>query len=168
MDRWLTFAHQTYSHLITPINRFDTELLDLIKSAQTSDHKPGNMDQAACLCHPLCRLNWYQAMPRMRAIFALSVLSLSSLVSAALRSISGLNGQSTSNIPNTYIVELQSTIDISSFGESVKRAIFDPHDALYHSLKTRDVDFDVGKEWSSDLWTAVSLKLDMSAASDDA
>jgi hypothetical protein len=107
-------------------------------------------------------------MLRMRATFALSVLSLSSLVSAALGGTSGLNGRSTRNIlPNTYIVELQSTTDISSFGGSAKRAIFAPHDALYHSLKARDVDFDVRKEWSSDLWTAVSLKLNVSAASDD-
>ncbi|KIM30827.1 hypothetical protein M408DRAFT_65702 [Serendipita vermifera MAFF 305830] len=96
----------------------------------------------------------------MRAHFALSVLSFSSLVSAAFRGIEGLKGHSTSNIlPNTYIVELESAADVNSFGNGEKRSIFAAHDAFYRSLKRRDVDFDVRKEWSSDVLTAVSVSL---------
>jgi hypothetical protein len=85
-------------------------------------------------------------------------------VSAAIRGIGGLKGQSTSNIlPNTYIVELDSASDVSSFGGNGKRTIFAPHDAFYQTLKERDVDFDVRKEWSSDVLTAASLTLNVSA-----
>ena len=99
----------------------------------------------------------------MRATFTLSVLSFTSLVSAAVRGIDGLKGHSTSNtLPNTYIVELESSADVTAFGSNGKRAIFAPHDTFYESLRRRDVDFDVRKEWSSDVLTAVSLSLNVS------
>jgi hypothetical protein len=95
----------------------------------------------------------------MKLAAALSVLSALysfPLVFAAIRGFEGLKGKPTGNIlPNAYIVELGSSSDVNEFGGvgNLRKR----HDVFYEALRERDVDFDVRREWTDEIFTGVSI-----------
>lgn len=102
----------------------------------------------------------------MRLSATLSALYSIPFVSAAIKGFDGLKGQHTGNIlRNAYIVELETSANVDSFGGG-NRAVGTlqkrrHHDVLYQALKERDLDFDVRTEWIDDIFTGVSISMNV-------
>ncbi|KAG9019765.1 hypothetical protein FS842_007770 [Serendipita sp. 407] len=98
----------------------------------------------------------------MKAI--ISALFSASLVSGAIHGLQGIRGDGSENIvPNAFIVELEGASILEEFGGNIKRSpVAKGNGILYQSLKERGVHFDVTKEWATDVFTAVSLVLNVS------
>ncbi|KAG8839594.1 hypothetical protein FRB91_006874 [Serendipita sp. 411] len=99
----------------------------------------------------------------MKAI--ISALFSASLVSGAIHGLQGIRGDGSENIvPNAFIVELEGASILEEFGGNIKRSpVAKGNGIFYQSLKERGVQFDVTKEWTTDVFTAVSLVLNEDA-----
>ncbi|KAG8780766.1 hypothetical protein FRC16_003033, partial [Serendipita sp. 398] len=103
----------------------------------------------------------------MKAI--ISALFSASLVSGAIHGLQGIRGDGSENIvPNAFIVELEGASILEEFGGNIKRSpVAKGNGIFYQSLKERGVQFDVTKEWTTDVFTAVSLVLNEDADASD-